>query len=142
MSLTTRFLNVSVEYHSFASGKLTLQQHWCCPGHLHHSSNLLHIGRLTNLSVKGPTIAQSAATPPFLVSLSPVVTQSLPLFVAMRPLRQLPHSGGGHQQHCRSENRVRAQFKYPPQTSQILGSLLLPSLLVLSLAAPILVIFL
>jgi len=32
----------------------------------------------------------------FIVSLSFVVTQSLPLFVVMRSLRQLPHSGGGH----------------------------------------------
>jgi len=55
----------TAEYHSLPRSKLTLQQHWRCPGHLHHSSHLLHSGRRTNLSVKDPTITPSAATPPF-----------------------------------------------------------------------------
>ena len=65
----------------FPAVTLTLQQHWHCPGHLHHSSHLLHLGRCTNLSVKGPTIAPWAATPPFCCPDYLLVTRS---FVSWR----------------------------------------------------------
>ena len=125
------FLNVCVGYHSFHLNSQSSAALSLCPGHHTHTRPpLILLGRCKILwwNPTSYTLCRLIA----IVFPTDSRGDAIFSFVLLNAVHcTLPHSGGGRQQILADpRNRAARTVQIsPPQMSQILGSLLLPSLL-------------